>query len=973
MSIRQLPGAGTRRTIRAERRIISSGKSTFRSRRAWSYLVRSSNGEIAEIESVIRAVTLDQSHPFRELASDLVANSWWQSRDTSSEEYLRQLLIETSATASRGALRVVTLLVTEGLPQYSLLLCGSGDNRPKSSADFFDEVRQVLAFEDEWSFELIEALGDAYTINSEWRDQIANVVWDAWVNFPKLREAIVETSRHKAVLPLSGRNRLLGSAVLGTETLLSAATAQDVPELVELVVNEYFADEKLLSSFRGLIRGADRSVLDALWLHPSVGGEKEFHQDLISNQLVPGREVIDDIWRQWDKTESKDLLAALTSWSLPYRQPAEVKLTVSQALFGESCAITRNSSDFLSGNQEADFISLCQLCLLARESLVQVVLSFVSCPDFAQLRESICQRVLRGRDPDRNLASICAKYRIAPDDEIERSVFFLITGQIDELLLADPGLEALGLGYLSAPESEREMIRKALLNQPRLNLGQVLASVNRRERLVRMSASELEYFIDQLIDRGDFESLIEIATSMSLAIFLYICVRISNKDHGWEPRNPELASLHREFRSTDLFRVLSSARGAFNQSAIVAFLSSGCVLPDESVSLSRGQDKPDGWPVGSVRARVRFDGRINDLSFSPDGDHLAIAGTNRVVGELDLTSGTLSFVERRLNSSVGSLLHLGNHRIIAAERTNRVERPCRLVLIERGKSIETLRTVTGSVTSLVRFGPTKIMFTGRDNSVGIFEVRDGVRAVSSSKIPGGYPRLAAENCPQERNIVFADEAKYVSLEHELRFGRSLTLPSRAKKATWISDLRVVQLDHGGRILTLEVDHQRKAMSLSRKVNYAFLARDLALVANRNQLAILNGSKLTIVGTPDFRKIGSLSVGGTSLHASPSGNLIAVGDEYGLLKIIDTSIGHVSALISKPLLECSPRDFQACLNAQHSTLSLKTSSAVGLDKQSALLSETLQVLISLLRYRFRYDISIVETRQIKAGDYDITLA
>ena len=118
---------------------------------------------------------------------------------------------------------------------------------------------------------------------------------------------------------------------------------------------------------------------------------------------------------------------------------------------------------------------------------------------------------------------------------------------------------------------------------------------------------------------------------------------------------------------------------------------------------------------------------------------------------------------------------------------------------------------------------------------------------------------------------------------------------------------------------------------------------------------------------DLGQVGSLAVGGTSVHGSPDGDLIAVGDESGLLKLIDTSISAVPALFGKPIVSCTPRDFQMCNRAHQSFFERE----IPPDREKTM-REIMNLLLMLLRFKFRFDISIAEASNIKGGDYDIQL-
>jgi hypothetical protein len=68
------------------------------------------------------------------------------------------------------------------------------------------------------------------------------------------------------------------------------------------------------------------------------------------------------------------------------------------------------------------------------------------------------------------------------------------------------------------------------------------------------------------------------------------------------------------------------------------------------------------------QTRIRFRGRVNDVSFAPDEPSLAVAGGNRVAAIIDLNRGCLAERYGGFRSSIGHVLHVGGGAFIAGER-----------------------------------------------------------------------------------------------------------------------------------------------------------------------------------------------------------------------------------------------------------------------------------------------------------------
>ncbi len=930
-------------------------------------------------ESVVKQVAITSSNPFTVDAQDLISRYWWNAGGNYAEDRMHRLLVDTKSIAKYGTLRVKTHLVHGSLAKYAHSIA---ESRSKKN-QFFEDLDEIAKGKDYWTYELLDACGSLFKENENLRNSLANFMWQLWSSEPDLADKITEACSANAILPSEGKFLYIGAAVLGPGELRIVAEEGNVIELIEFLLPCLQMDCRILSSFESLLSQASGKVLDHLWSHNGVSSNSRFQELLISNGNIPSSEIVNLIWCRWAEDENNLLEAALSLWSLPFVLTVpgcgsgpdfdELKRLDENQLFVESRAIIGSVDGLISGNVVTEVTILAVLFNTKKTSVIPRIFALVHRIELSAAREEICHRIISGAADKIELTRICREYKIAPNDEIQRSIFFLLTEQSEELLLSDPDLEALGIGYLSAEEDLRSRIRSALLLQPSLNLGQVLASFNSRDRLSRMSNDELDYFVEQLINRKEFEGLLEIGVNMSLALFLYICTKITKLDPSWRPRNADLSLLYGEFKSTQISQILVSAPLLVSQSNVLTFLNTGGLNFDENLLSQRKYGVVGRWPVGSVRTRIGFHGRINDLSFSPDGLFLAVAGSNNVVGEVDLSLGRLVYLERRFNSSVGSLSHIGNHRIVAGERTNNVTRTCRVVCIDNGEYISNVAIATGSITSLVNLGNDSLMFTSRDGTVGILELCDEVSVQASSRLGSEFPRLASEKSGARGNVVFTDAAIYASQEaNKLKFGRPLPLPNRVKRASWISDNRIVYLDFAGRISFLEVDHDRRTLGQASGGSMDYSAVDLVPISNRNQVAVISSYYLTLMDSTNLATIGSLPVGGTSVHCSPNGDLVAVGDENGQIRLIDISLSAVPALFGKPIVSCTPSDFQMCTRAEQSILGQHQFDKVVSGDQEKKMKEILNLLLLLLRFKFRFDISMVEPSHIKGGDYDIQL-
>jgi WD40 repeat protein len=99
---------------------------------------------------------------------------------------------------------------------------------------------------------------------------------------------------------------------------------------------------------------------------------------------------------------------------------------------------------------------------------------------------------------------------------------------------------------------------------------------------------------------------------------------------------------------------------------------------------------------------------------------------------------------------------------------------------------------------------------------------------------------------------------------------------------------------------------------------------------------------------------------TSLHVSPDGSFMALGDEDASLSLWDLRVLDIPELFSIPFARSTPNHL-AALDLLSEENSLPTS-----------LLNTLAYIERLLRYRFRYDIEVSEVPRIKSGEYAIEI-
>ena len=937
-------------------RLAKTNERNFLNSLRWKKIVKIL-AERPELVDALALIATDKRNVYSHTAQEVIALSWWNSMGTEVEPKRFSLLFKTKSHAEAGQLRIITHVIHNDLENlFESLNISEGKFAPKSPhvVKFLQELEGVISQGDNWSLELINQIGNIASTKNSYGNLFHDLLWKLYFKSNKPAKEILSLCKQKSLLPDAGPYMFLSAAVLSPSHLEKLVNGTNVELAVRDLISFFEKDDLVRLSLLELIECAKDEVLDYfwdLWHQKSNQIDAQIFAALKKNKSVPSLKWVDRIWNLWYKSgvgaiaEYEDLLKR---WAIPFTKTDSSDLLL-RHLRAESIGFL-GQTELLDDDNPILALEILQYICLSKVSQVRSKAnSIVNRKNLTKTREEMCNQALNNK----NIKKLCIDYKVAPTDEVKRSVFFLATDQIQELKMLDPDLDLLGIAYLSENENQRAMIRSALLKSPSLSFSQVISGFNRRDRLARMTVEEVEYFIDRLFERQEFDSILEMAVNMSLAVFIWSINRIFDKDFTWIPADPGLAKIYEDAHR------------------LIANLPSLRTKERDSRSVLSQLFNNIKWPVGVRSARISFDGRINDIAFSPDGKFLAVAGTNKIVGEVDLSLGKLSFVVPGFSSSVGNLLHLGNHSVLAGERTNSPEKLCRVLSVEKGgRPKEIVSIVQGSVTSLVKFGENGAAFTGRNGTLGLISLKGKPREISTMSLGNNYPRLAAENSTGLSGVFFNRNANYFTWSNKkISLHNSIRLQSVAKRATWITTNKVekvVYLSHSGVVKVIDVDTRNFTISENPTRAYAGpQTTDMVLLPNRNQIALLSDSRLSLISIDDLKSQGELGYGGKSLHGSPDGSLIAIGDEAGRLQLIDTSISFIPALFSKPIASSTPRDFQTCMRAESSIFS-KT------DGEFLAMKCLITLQLLLLQYRFRHDISLVDSTVIRMGEYDISL-
>ncbi|MFV2176425.1 hypothetical protein ACFHW2_02715 [Actinomadura sp. LOL_016] len=772
-------------------------------------------------------------------------------------------------------------------------------------------ARRLFAAADERDPDVRHAVARvAGTPDHRLRERALETVAQWWVETrdPAMREFVLELGAVATGHPLA---RALTLALLGRlGTGLDAGDAPWVPKLLGDV------DPDVRQRATAFCTEASGEMLHGLWANAPAPGTP-LRELLLGNGEPPTSGPLNALWDEWLDRPDARLWDALSRWGRPAVGGRAEDLSVVALGTGE-VGDPRHRAAVIEALTFGDH----PLCRLAEGRLAG--------PPDQTLADELCAAALENAA----LVWVCKKHRLAPKDPVRRVVYFLLTEQTAQHRAMDPDGSLLGLAYAAASQAERDRMRTAMLSGGDLDLVRIIVGDDRRARIPEMPPGEIRYLAERLAARREWDELWTLVQDVSIVTGAELC-RLLDR---WRPGDAD------ERRVFELYRASDPA------------------------VLARAVDRmrESGAPV-RPQARLLFHGRVNDVSFAPDGPFLAAAGTNRVAGVFDLRSADL--VERYggFGSSVGRVLHLADGVLIAAERTNRVDRDCGVVRCAEGTA-RTLRRGAGSVTSLARFAEDGFVAGTRAGEV----LRGGRDSPVLDALPAGALGLRGSDWP--RSVVVHRPSELIAV-----LGRRLVVTHRTAAEPLATDRgpapawavfaahdTLVCAERGGAVRRLRSasgpdPHEFAETGRTRLDGVRGLGElpgtgEFVAVDARGDLHVLDAETLAWTTVHRADEAGDP----TSATVSPGGDFLAVGDAAGHTDLFDLRVREAPLIAARPVVDLVPRHLGIVAAAL-------TGPAPDPDAAAAL-----RLLEACLEHRFRFDVEIGDAVRLSAGEFDISL-
>jgi hypothetical protein len=167
------------------------------------------------------------------------------------------------------------------------------------------------------------------------------------------------------------------------------------------------------------------------------------------------------------------------------------------------------------------------------------------------LADEACRAAIDQRRTDDERAAIqafCARRGLAPRDDTQRALFYVLTGQPAEYWVADPDGSRLAVGYQAADEPTRATLRQVMARDSDLDLPHVLAA-HRPDRAEVLTAEEGRYLASNLVGRRDWPGLWQLARDLPLVQAVEVTRLFSD---GWRPADEQGRALFGQLAQADL-------------------------------------------------------------------------------------------------------------------------------------------------------------------------------------------------------------------------------------------------------------------------------------------------------------------------------------------------------------------------------------------------------------------------------------
>lgn len=638
--------------------------------------------------------------------------------------------------------------------------------------------------------------------------------------------------------------------------------------------------------------------------------------------------AVDAFCRLWSEARSPLLEAALLTAGYQAHSPLEVRLLVAL------------KTSRLTTAQEAPPEGLPVLLAATRDVdplIAANALSALHALQRVETRDALCLRFIHEGEPLACQVAVESGY--APNEPEQRALFYFLSEQWPAYDAIDFDQSLMRTLYETGATELRQRIAGRVQVAGKTPYLTILAGFDYRSRADTVNPAEADLLVRILIENAEWERLWRLAPELALPFSLQIIQALAQA--GWQPSDE------------------------IDQQALAELK----VLASQPMLLA-GPQLSRALPLALPRANLKISGRVNDVAFSPVAPLLAIASSQRKVVVWNFQTAKVErVIETAFTHSVGKVAYTPRGTLLCAERSNG-QAIC-TIFVFQGQESYHLCSHEGSVTALKPVGENRLLTTGRDQKVTLWDL-DTRRQVTEKEFPfwsraadvspdGQYAALLHERVSLVRlpemtivpgqpyiaprpngykkgtgqNLAFSPDGKYILTgQHNgqvaLYFHNSLTTRPRKKTLT---------------------EHNQPVRGV-----YFLPEHPVVVTAGAE-------GQVRFFRWPEMNALGTLhSPGGTltSLHIARGGDFMATGANDASLRLWDLRTLDIPALFAQPLATASHNQIATILAlGEYETLPQPVRNG-------------LQFMRLLLQYRFRFDILVEEAATIQFGEFDILL-
>jgi hypothetical protein len=546
-----------------------------------------------------------------------------------------------------------------------------------------------------------------------------------------------------------------------------------------------------------------------------------------------------------------------------------------------------------------------------------------------EAQEAVCQHVVRTGHLTATAAALERNY--LPRDEYQRALFLFVTEQWQRYEALDFDHALLQTAYEVAEPALRRRLTEKLRSAGQTAYLTVLAGRDYRSRAALLTPDEADSLVQALAANREWAKLWALVFELSLRWSAAIVRMLARQD--WQPSRED-------------------ERVIFAQ--LTAQVSAEDVLADETITRQ--------LPPALLRARARVSGRVNDVAFSPLRPLIAVGTGRRKVVLWNFQQGEREQVLDGFKHSVGRVAFARDDTLLCSERTGG-SGSCALYGWRAGRRFDL--PLSGAVTAIESVGDSQVLLTQRDGKVLLLDT--STACIQEERQFPFWARATRASPDSKQAALLHHGVTLVSLpELDIRAGKRVGLGGRVLVcAAFAPDEEALIVGQfGGEVLVCRRDGERLRAERKPLCRHADRVQDVE-VLGRSAVILTASADGTVRFTSWANRaaIGQIQVAGqrlTSLHVSPGGEFMAIGDTDASMSLWDLRVLDMPLLLSRPFARTVPA---------HLTV---VSALVDDEKLSAPLRQALKFIACILRHRFRYDIEISDVPTIRAGEFDIEI-